>query len=317
MEEARLRRQIGRHVEEEELRRQIGRAQKILLTVYIISLAVYFLLVAVIVFAVGLSVNGTLEYALEYIMEDMAKTSPQDIRLLLVIVVLYSLPYLFLYVLFGIMKRQRSYLLRRLPQEDLRLFGQMSRSEVSVMRKTSPFDEHVLVERRKRGYMVGIGEIVPLRNYFLYRDKWTLFFWRMTAYEDVVWLYEEHSMFQYTNMEKFIATPRFHFYTIVFYTRDGKKHRIITTQEGRYEYRKILDHCRDVIQGYGEKQKELAKQRLLMWEGMDSSIGRVRSERRAVSVRVAGLILLVSASGFFGYRQYTDYQKFIRKRRKL
>lgn len=290
-------------MEEKELRRQIGRVQKILLAVYIVSLAICFLMTAVIVFAVGLSVDGTLEYVLE----DMAKTSPQDVRMLLVIVVLYSLPYLFLCALFEIMKQQRSYILRRLPEEDRKLFGQMSRAEVSVMRKTSLFDERVLVERRKRGYTVEIGEVVPLRNYFLYRDKWTPLFWRMTAYEDVVWLYEGHSMFQYTDMEKFIVTPRFHFYTIVFYTRDGKKHRIITTQEGRYEYRNILDHCRDVIQGYGAEQKELAKQRLLMWEGMDSTIGQGRSERRAVYVRTAVLILLVSALGFFGYRQYTAY----------
>lgn len=291
-------------MEEKELRQQIGRVQKILLTVYIVSLAICFLMTAVIVFAVGLSVDGTLEYVLE----DMAKTSPQDVRMLLVIVVLYSLPYLFLCALFELMKRQRSYILRRLPEEDRKLFGQMSRAEVSVTRKTSLFDERVLVERRKRGYTVEIGEVVPLRNCFLYRDKWTPLFWRMAAYEDVVWLYEGHSVFQYTDMEKMIVTPHFHFYTIVFYTRDGKKHRILTTQEGRYEYRNILDHCRDVIQGYGAEQKELAKQRLLMWEGMDSSIGRGRSERRAVYVRAAVLILLVSALGFFCYRQYTDYR---------
>lgn len=290
-------------MEEKELRQQMGRVQKILLTIYLVSLFAIFFLTAVVIAAVGLSVDGTLQYMLE----DLARTGRKDILMLFAIVALYSLPYLVLCALIELMKCQRISVLRRLPEEDRKLFGQMCRMEVSMTRKMSLFDERVHVERRKIGYTVEIGEVVPLTQYFLYRDKWTPLFWRMAAYEDVVWLYETHSMFQYTDMEQYIVTPRFHFYTIVFYTKDGKKHRILTTQEGRYEYRNILEHCRDVIQGLGTEQKELAKQRFLMWEGMDGTIGRDKSERRAFCVRTAVLVLLVSALGFFGYRQYTAY----------
>ena len=292
-----------RSTEEKELRQQMGRVQRILLLIYVLSSFAICFLTVVCTVCIVLGVDGTLQNVLK----DLSTIRGKDILMLLGIIALYGLPYLFLCALIELQKAQRSLILRRLPEEDRRLFGRMSRMEVAVMRQRSLFDERVSIGRRQRGYTVEIGEVVPLAQYFLYRDKWTPLFWRMAAYEDVVWLYEGHSMFQYTDMEKCIVTPRFHFYTIVFYTRDGKKRRILTTQAGRYEYRSILERCRDVIQGYGTQQKELAKQRFLMWEGMDGTIGRNKSERRSFYGKTAAVILLALAACFFGYRQYTVY----------
>lgn len=290
-------------MEERELSGAFRRKQKILLLAWSGSLFLIFFLTAAIMMFVSYSVDGTMRYMLE----DLAGTQWEDIRMLLVIAALYSLPFFLLLGALMVIERQHIRLIRSLPQEERQMLGCIFREKVTFVRNKSLFGGCEWVQQREKGCEIGIGEVIVLAHHFLYREKWNPFFWQLAAYEDVVWLYQAHSMYQYSNMERCVVSPFFHFYTIVFYTRDRKKHRIFNTEYGKYEYRKILEHSRNVIQGYGKEQKEEARRRFLMWESMDGSIEKARRRRRrriCLTVALVCLLLLTGTGACWGYRQY-------------
>lgn len=218
-----------------------------ILAVYFVTMAAVPLLTAAIMIFAAVSVEGTAAYMWEEIVAD---TEPEDIGLFFLIMGLYSIPFLIFYGFFRASRRQCRKVFQNASWEEKRQLLWILRGFEKGMK---------------------VGDVLTADHYFLYKEKWGFFFPRLIAYRDVVWLYVSQSNYDDMGMNpKGVpsVSSGLRFHTVVFYTRDRKRHSIFMGG-----YREILEHCPKVIQGYGREQKALAQEQFLKWESLGGGTG--------------------------------------------
>ena len=254
-------------MQDRELAEVFRKRQNIFWICFLGSIAAIFLLTAGIMIFCSLAVDGNLDA----VVKDLRRTSWQDVRLLAIMLGCYSVPFLLFYVGLAASGKQCTEAIWQMSAADLREFR-------SVW------------EYYKKG--IRMGETLLMSNYFLYKEKWGFFLPRIIAYRDIVWLYLTDFTYQHTDFDQMIVTPTMHFYTVVFYTKDGKKHHILMG-----DHKSIVKHCPGCIKGYGKEQKELAGQQLLKWESMNSVIGQNRERKRRLLVGVVTVLVSAAVAG--------------------
>ncbi len=175
-----------------------------------------------------------------------------------------------------------------------------------------------LYEKKSRGWYQGGAELYEAEGYMLFRDKYLLCTPQIVNLKEIVWVYLGHSDIQISDMQHNIVSPDYRFFSVVFYTKDGRKHGIFTL----FAYRKtavwFAEHCPGALFGYGKEQKRQARElfikaaeREALFEG-EKKDSYTKRRKRAVILRIAAAGLTAALlTGGVALRNYVSSDTYL------
>lgn len=166
-------------------------------------------------------------------------------------------------------------------------------------------------------FLRGLG-FYEADGYILFNDRCFFGTPQIARIDDIVWGYLGRSDIQYSNVEMNVMSPSLQFFSLCFYTKDGRRHRIFASMSYKEVVSWFTAHCPRAILGYGKEQKRQAEEifrreaeqsAFLRGEEKDSYLRR--KERLGWAI-ICGCVLavLVLAAGFY-IRQYSKSDTYL------
>lgn len=113
--------------------------------------------------------------------------------------------------------------------------------------------------RTRKLFLRGLG-IYEADGYLLFRDRCLFGTPQIVKMEDIVWGYLGRSDFQYSNMGESVSAPVLLSFSLYFYTKDGRRHRIFAKKSSKEIVSWFTGRCPQAILGYGREQKRRARE---------------------------------------------------------
>ncbi len=198
------------------------------------------------------------------------------------------------------------------------LLGVGERRFLRVYRTLPETAKQKLFEAKFREQYPGGMRIYEAEGCFLFYDRCLLGMPQIVRTEDIVWGYLGRSDIQFSDMEKNIVYSGVRFFSLCFYTKDGRPHRIFANVSYKDIVSWFTARCPRAILGYGREQKRRAEEifraeaertAFLFGEERDSYPAR----RRRTVVMVAGgslMAVVLLTAGFVGW-QYRNSEEYL------
>lgn len=167
-------------------------------------------------------------------------------------------------------------------------------------------------------FLRGLG-FYEAEGYILFHDRCVFGTPQIARIDDIVWGYLGRSDIQYSNVEINInMPPSLQFFSLCFYTKDGRRHRIFASMSYKEVVWWFTTRCPRAILGYGKEQKKQAEEifrreaeqkAFLMGDEKDSYLIR---KRRRILVMTAGCVLagILLVSGIY-IREYRNSDTYL------
>lgn len=171
--------------------------------------------------------------------------------------------------------------------------------------------------RARNLFLRGLG-FYEADGYILFNDRCVFGTPQIVRTEDIVWGYLGRSDVRFSDVERNFISPTLQFFSLCFYTKDGRRHRIFASMSYKEVVSWFTTCCPRAILGYGKEQKRQAEEifrreaertGFLFGEEKDSYL--VRKRRAVTAAAVSGLLAVIFlAAGFYGWRYINsdDYQ---------
>lgn len=108
-------------------------------------------------------------------------------------------------------------------------------------------------------FLRGLG-FYEAEGYILFGDRCVFGTPQIARIDDIVWGYLGRSDIQYSNVEMNVTSPGLQFFSLCFYTKDGRRHRIFASMSYKEVVSWFTTRCPRAILGYGKEQKRQAKE---------------------------------------------------------
>ena len=229
----------------------------------------------------------------------------------------WNVPVLLVYAVVCIGERRFLRVYREMPQE--------AKKALYMEYTKGPYESGMWIHEAQgyirfndRDWMKRASGLYEAHGYILFRDHCFLWTPQIVELSDIVWGYLGRSDFQITNMEKNFISPNLQFFSLYFYTKDGRRHRVFLNVLYEAAAKWFVERCPNAIFGYGKEQKRRAEEifikeaertNFLTGEKKNSYLVR---KRRTVAAAAAGSILAVLflTAGFYGW-QYINSDEFL------
>lgn len=174
--------------------------------------------------------------------------------------------------------------------------------------------------RARSLFLRGLG-FYEADGYILFNDRCVFGTPQIVRTEDIVWGYLGRSDFQFSDMERNVVSPGVQFFSLCFYTKDGRRHRIFANVSYSEVAAWFTARCPEAILGYGKEQKRQAEEifraeaeRTAFLSGEERDSWLVRKKRTLLAA-VGGsfLTVIVLAAGFGGWRYINSDEYLYRK----
>ena len=149
-----------------------------------------------------------------------------------------GIPALFIHILLGVGERRFRRVCRTLPEAA----------------------KQKLFEAKFRERHPGGMKIYEAEGYILFYDGYLFGMPQIVRTEDIVWGYLGRSDVSFPDMEKNIVSPGVQFFSLCFYTKDGRRHRIFANVSYKDIVSWFTARCPWAILGYGREQKRQAEE---------------------------------------------------------
>lgn len=186
------------------------------------------------------------------------------------------------------------------------LLGVGERRFLRVYRTLPETAKQKLFEAKFREHYPGGMRIYEAEGCFLFYDGCLLGMPQIVRTEDIVWGYLGRSDVPFPDRERNIVYSGVPFFSLCFYTKDGRRHRIFTNVSNKDIVSWFTARCPRAIFGYGREQKRQAD--FLFGEERDSySARRKRAAVMAVGLSFMAFVLLTAGFGGWQYRNSEEY----------
>ncbi len=207
-----------------------------------------------------------------------------------------GIPALFIHILLGVGERRFRRVCRTLPEAA----------------------KQKLFEAKFRERHPGGMKIYEAEGYILFYDGYLFGMPQIVRTEDIVWGYLGRSDVSFPDMEKNIVSPGVQFFSLCFYTKDGRRHRIFANVSYKDIVSWFTARCPWAILGYGREQKRQAEE-IFRTEAERAAFlsGEVRDSyparrRRTAAMAVGGtLMAVVLLTAGFGGWQYINSEEYL------
>lgn len=193
-----------------------------------------------------------------------------------------------------------------------------------VYQKMPAWAKQKLCRARFRNlFLRGLG-FYEAAGYILFNDRCLFGTPQIVQIEDIVWGYLGRLDVQFSDEERNFISPGLQFFSLCFYTKDGRRHRIFANVSYKEVVSWFTARCPRAILGYGKEQKRQAEEifrreaertSFLSGEEKDSYLVRKRKTVTAAAVGSFLAVIFLTA-GFCGWRYINSDEYLYRKNMK-